>query len=41
MCYAEGVPRARPASPELKLDQGEEAYRMFAAREATKIVLTP
>jgi len=25
----------------MKLDQAEEAYRMFDAREATKIVLTP
>jgi hypothetical protein len=24
----------------MKLDQAEEAYRMFAAREATKIVFT-
>jgi 2-desacetyl-2-hydroxyethyl bacteriochlorophyllide A dehydrogenase len=28
-------------SHRMKLDQAEEAYRMFAAREATKIVLTP
>jgi threonine dehydrogenase-like Zn-dependent dehydrogenase len=28
-------------SHRMKLDQVEEAYRMFAAREATKIVLTP
>jgi hypothetical protein len=41
MCHAEGAPWGRPASPVLKLDQAEEAYRMFAAREATKIVLTP
>jgi threonine dehydrogenase-like Zn-dependent dehydrogenase len=25
----------------MKLDQAEEAYRIFDAREATKIVLTP
>jgi len=25
----------------MKLDQAEEAYRMFDARQATKIVLTP
>jgi len=25
----------------MKLDEAEEAYRMFQAREATKIVLTP
>jgi hypothetical protein len=25
----------------MKLDQAAEAYRMFDAREATKIVLTP
>jgi threonine dehydrogenase-like Zn-dependent dehydrogenase len=28
-------------SHRMKLDQAEEAYKMFAAREATKIVLTP
>ena len=28
-------------SHRMKLDQAEEAYRMFDAREATKIVLTP
>lgn len=28
-------------SHRMKLEQAEEAYRMFAAREATKIVLTP
>src|SRR3977135_3131842 len=28
-------------SPRMKLDQAEEAYRMFDAHEATKIVLTP
>jgi threonine dehydrogenase-like Zn-dependent dehydrogenase len=28
-------------SHRMKLDEAEEAYRMFAAREATKIVLTP
>src|SRR6202158_4961310 len=28
-------------SHRMKLDQAEEAYRMFAAREATKIVFTP
>ena len=28
-------------SHRMKLDQAEEAYRMFEAREATKIVLTP
>lgn len=28
-------------SHRMKLDDAEEAYRMFAAREATKIVLTP
>ena len=28
-------------SHRMKLDQGEEAYRMFDAREATKIVLAP
>jgi alcohol dehydrogenase len=28
-------------SHRMKLDDGEEAYRMFNAREATKIVLTP
>jgi threonine dehydrogenase-like Zn-dependent dehydrogenase len=27
-------------SHHMKLDQAEEAYRMFAAREATKIVFT-
>ena len=44
----EGAPRGRPASPaikiishRMKLDDAEEAYRMFAAREATKIVLIP
>ena len=31
----------RIISHRMKLDQAEEAYRMFAAREATKIVLTP
>jgi len=25
----------------MKLDQAEEAYKIFDAREATKIVLTP
>jgi len=46
--WKEGVPRGRPASPALKiishrmkLEQAEEAYRLFDAREATKIVLTP
>jgi len=36
--------RLRPEmiiSHRMKLDQGEEAYRLFDAREATKIVLTP
>jgi len=28
-------------SHRMKLDQAEEAYRMFDAREATKIVLIP
>ena len=28
-------------SHRMKLDEAEEAYRMFDAREATKIVLTP
>jgi len=28
-------------SHRMKLEQAEEAYRMFDAREATKIVLTP
>jgi len=28
-------------SHRMKLDQAEEAYRIFNAREATKIVLTP
>ena len=44
----EGAPRGRRASPALKiishrmkLDQAEEAYKIFDAREATKIVLTP
>jgi len=31
----------RIISHRMKLDQAEEAYRMFAAREATKIVLAP
>ena len=31
----------RIISHRMKLDQAEDAYRMFAAREATKIVLTP
>jgi threonine dehydrogenase-like Zn-dependent dehydrogenase len=31
----------RIISHRMKLDDAEEAYRMFAAREATKIVLTP
>ena len=36
--------RLRPEliiSHRMKLDQAEEAYRIFDAREATKIVLTP
>jgi len=44
----EGASRGRPASPALKiishrmkLADAEEAYRMFDARKATKIVLTP
>jgi alcohol dehydrogenase len=39
-----GAGRLRPEkiiSHRMKLDQAEEAYRMFDAREATKIVLTP
>jgi threonine dehydrogenase-like Zn-dependent dehydrogenase len=39
-----GAGRLKPdmiISHRMKLDQAEEAYRMFAAREATKIVLTP
>jgi len=31
----------RSSATGLKLDQAEEAYRIFDAREATKIVLTP
>lgn len=31
----------RVVSHRMKLDEGVEAYRMFAAREATKILLTP